>query len=142
MNARGIIRNKLRRKTVQNTITPKIDLDFSNTPKISESKKKLSSSPRTKIKILNHNNNNFKKKAVSKHISMNNINKKSYSIYKQFQLKTKTKTFSKRNSVQLFQKQQKQNILERNNNNYINAEFVEPQLNQIENNIKNVLHNM
>ena len=142
MNARGIIRNKLRRKTVQNTITPKIDLDFSNTPKISESKKKLSSSPRTKIKILNHNNNNFKKKAVSKHISMNNINKKSYSIYKQFQLKTKTKTFSKRNSVQLFQKQQKQNILERNNNNYINAEFVEPQLNQIEYNIKNVLHNM
>jgi hypothetical protein len=62
MNPREIIRNKLRRKSVQNTITPKINLDFSNTSRNSDPKKKHSSSPRLKIKLLNQNNNNFKKK--------------------------------------------------------------------------------
>ena len=150
MNTREIIKNKLRRKSVQNIFTPKIDLGLNSSPKIIEPKKKMSTSPTTKVKASNQNNNNFKIIAVSKHISMNNINKKPYSIYKQFQFKApKTKNFSKRNSVELFQKHPRQNVLNKYssknliiNNNYINVETVEPQLNQIEYKIKNVLHNM
>lgn len=139
MNTREIIKNKLRRKSVQYIYTPKIDLDFQNTSKISLSAKKLSNSPKTKSI---YSNNNFKIRAVSKHISMNNVNKKPNLIYKPFQLKApKTKTFSKRNSVELFQIQQRQNVLDRINNNLL-KETIEPQLNQLEYKIKNVLHNM
>ena len=143
MNTREIIKNKIRRKSVQNIFTPKIDLDFYNTSRILETKKKFSNSPRTISKILNQNKNNFTKKPISKHISLNINNKNKYSIYKQFQFKDpKTNTFSRRNSVELFQIQQRQNILERNSNNYINKETVGPQLNQLEHNIKNVLNNL
>ena len=139
MNTREIIKNKLRRKSVQYIYIPKIDLDFQNTSKISLSAKKLSNSPKTKSI---YSNNNFKIRAVSKHISMNNVNKKPNLIYKPFQLKApKTKTFSKRNSVELFQIQQRQNVLDRINNNLL-KETIEPQLNQLEYKIKNVLHNM